>query len=49
MNGPLQNNILGRGIALGDLFNTGNMDAVVTTNDSTPMLLRTTRKTAIRI
>ena len=44
LHGPLQKNILGRGIALGDLFNTGNMDALVTTNDSTAMLLRNDTK-----
>ncbi len=44
MHGPMQNNILGRGIALGDLFNSGNEDVVVTTNDSTPMVLRNDTK-----
>ena len=44
MHGPLQDNILGRGIALGDLFNTGNMDVLVSTNDSTPLLLRNDTK-----
>jgi len=44
LHGPLQSNISGRGIALGDLFNTGNIDALVTTNDSTPLLLRNDTK-----
>ena len=40
----MQENILGRGIALGDLFNSGNVDILVSTNDSTPLLLRNDTK-----
>jgi hypothetical protein len=42
--GPLQNNILGRGIALGDLSNDGKMDAVVSVNEGTPLVLRNDTK-----
>ena len=41
---PLQDKILGRGIAVGDLFNSGNVDVLVSTNDSTPLLLRNDTK-----
>jgi hypothetical protein len=42
--GPLSNQIVGRGIAFGDLFNTGNMDAVVSVNEGTPEVLRNDTK-----
>jgi len=44
IHGPLQKNILGRGAAVADFFNTGNMDVLITTNDSTPLLLRNDTK-----
>ena len=49
MHGPLQKNILGRGIALGDLFNTGNMDVWSRRTTARRCCCATTRKTGILI
>jgi len=44
MQGPLNNEIVGRGIALGDLFNNGNIDVVATSNGNAPEVLRNDTK-----